>query len=207
MEYNHWAPLGLLGEILPWADNCVELADGKGGRPKARDRYGLPVAKVTFGLKENDKKLIEFGKNKTMEIMWAAGAKEVVQESRFAHLVGAARMSAKAEDGVCDKFGRTWDVENLFVMDGSVMPTQGSANPGLTIQALAARTGGLFDLAGQRCAGGWWEENDGRAGDSEVTIAAGDVLEGRSAYQVSSHSIPVTDLSLADHHCRLLCWK
>jgi len=31
-------------------------------------------------------------------------------------------------------------VPNLFVMDGSVMPTQGSANPGLTIQALAART-------------------------------------------------------------------
>ncbi|HKR25802.1 MAG TPA: GMC oxidoreductase, partial [Acidobacteriaceae bacterium] len=42
--------------------------------------------------------------------------------------------------GVVDKFGRTWDVPNLFVMDGSVMPTQGSANPGLTIQALAART-------------------------------------------------------------------
>ena len=75
-----------------------------------------------------------------MEIMWAAGAKEVVQESRYAHLVGAARMSASPESGVCDKFGRTWDVPNLFVMDGSVMPTQGAANPGLTIQALAART-------------------------------------------------------------------
>jgi choline dehydrogenase-like flavoprotein len=49
-------------------------------------------------------------------------------------------MSATAGMGVCDKFGRTWDVPNLFVMDGSVMPTQGSANPGLTIQALAART-------------------------------------------------------------------
>ena len=49
-------------------------------------------------------------------------------------------MSRRPEDGVCDKFGRTWDVPNLFVMDGSVMPTQGSANPGLTIQALAART-------------------------------------------------------------------
>jgi hypothetical protein len=49
-------------------------------------------------------------------------------------------MSKRPEDGVCDKFGRTWDVPNLFVMDGSVMPTQGSANPGLTIQALAART-------------------------------------------------------------------
>ena len=75
-----------------------------------------------------------------MEVMWAAGATEVVQEARYAHLVGGARMSASSEFGVCDKFGRTWDVDNLFVMDGSVMPTQGSANPGLTIQALAART-------------------------------------------------------------------
>lgn len=140
MNYNHWAPLGLLGEILPWADNRVELADGKGGRPNAKDQYGLPVAKVTFGLKDNDKKMIEFGRKKVEEIMWAAGAVEVVQESRYAHLVGASRMSARPQDGVCDKFGRTWDVPNLFVMDGSVMPTQGSANPGLTIQALAART-------------------------------------------------------------------
>lgn len=133
MDYNHWSPLGLLGEILPWERNRVELA-------QERDSFGLPVAKVTFGLQENDKRMIEFGKNKVIEIMQAAGATEVVQESRFAHLVGAARMSARPEDGVCDKWGRTWDIENLFVMDGSVMPTQGSANPGLTIQALAART-------------------------------------------------------------------
>ena len=135
-DYNHWCALGLLGEILPWADNRVELATGA----NEKDRFGLPVAKVTFSLKENDKHLIEFGKNKVMEIMHAAGAKEVVQESRYAHLVGAARMSATPETGVCDKFGRTWDVDNLLVMDGSVMPTQGSANPGLTIQSLAART-------------------------------------------------------------------
>ena len=136
MDYNHWAPLGLLGEILPWEDNRVELATGS----DEKDRFGLPVAKITFSLRENDKRMIEFGKNKVMEIMHAAGAKEIVQESRYAHLVGAARMSATPDSGVCDKFGRTWDVDNLFVMDGSVMPTQGSANPGLTIQALAART-------------------------------------------------------------------
>ena len=75
-----------------------------------------------------------------MEIMRAAGAHEVVQEERYAHLVGGCRMSDSPDKGVCDKFGRTWDVPNLFVMDGSVFPTQGSANPGLTIQALAART-------------------------------------------------------------------
>ncbi len=136
MDYNHWSALGLLGEILPWEDNRVELAT----EADHRDRFGLPVAKVTFSLKDNDKKMIEAGKKKVMEIMAAASAKEIVQEARYAHLVGGARMSASAETGVCDKFGRTWDVANLFVMDGSVMPTQGSANPGLTIQALAART-------------------------------------------------------------------
>jgi choline dehydrogenase-like flavoprotein len=75
-----------------------------------------------------------------MEVMWAAGAKEVVQEARYAHLVGAARMGNDPETSVVDGFGRTHDIANLFVCDGSVMPTQGSANPGLTVQALAART-------------------------------------------------------------------
>jgi len=133
MDYNHWATLGVLGEILPWEDNRIELAEEK-------DQYGLPVAKVTFNLHDNDKKLIEFGKNKVIEVMFAAGAKQVVQEPRFAHLVGAARMGSDPSTSVVDKFGRTHDIPNLFVCDGSILPTQGSANPGLTIQALAART-------------------------------------------------------------------
>lgn len=86
------------------------------------------------------KKLIEFGKKKVMEVMWAAGAKQVVQESRFAHLVGAARMGNDPSTSVVDKFGRTHDIPDLFLCDGSILPTQGSANPGLTIQAPAART-------------------------------------------------------------------
>jgi choline dehydrogenase-like flavoprotein len=133
MDYNHWASFGVLGEILPWPDNRVTLAE-------ERDEYGLPVAHVTFTLHDNDKKLIEYGKNKVMEIMWAAGAEVVVQESRYAHLVGAARMGDDRRTSVVDGFGRTHDIDNLFICDGSILPTQGSANPGLTIQALAART-------------------------------------------------------------------
>ncbi len=133
MDYNHWAALGLLGEILPWEDNRVELAD-------ETDRHGLRVAKVTFSLHDNDKKLIEFGKNKVMEVMSAAGAEEVVQEPRYAHLIGGARMGSDSRTSVVDSFGRTHDIPNLFICDGSTFPTQGSANPGLTIQALAART-------------------------------------------------------------------
>ena len=133
MDYNHWAALGFLGEILPHKENRVQVVDEK-------DQHGIPITKMTFNLYENDKKLIEFGKNKTMDVMRAAGAQEVVQEARYAHLVGAARMGSDPETSVVDKFGRTHDIANLFICDGSVMPTQGSANPGLTIMCLAART-------------------------------------------------------------------
>jgi choline dehydrogenase-like flavoprotein len=134
MDYNHWAAFGVLGEILPWAENRVTLAK------EEKDRFGIPVAHVSFNLHENDKKLVKFGKEKTEEVMFAAGAHEVVQEARYAHLVGAARMGKDPRTSVVDKFGRTHDIPNLFICDGSIMPTQGSANPGLTIQALAART-------------------------------------------------------------------
>jgi choline dehydrogenase-like flavoprotein len=143
MDYNHWAALGVLGEILPWPDNRVEIADEK-------DEYGIPVPKITFNLHDNDKKLIEFGKTKVKDVMWAAGAEEVVQESRYAHLVGAARMGSDPANSVVDKFGRTHDVGNLFVCDGSILPTQGSANPGLTIQSLAARTADYLISQGEK---------------------------------------------------------
>jgi choline dehydrogenase-like flavoprotein len=143
MDYNHYAALGVLGEILPWPDNQVELAEEK-------DRFGIPVAKVTFNLHENDKKLTAYGVQVTSEVMRAAGAEEVFQEARYAHLVGATRMGADPETSVADKFGRTWDVPNLFVCDGSLMPTQGSANPGLTIQSLAARTADYLISQGEK---------------------------------------------------------
>jgi choline dehydrogenase-like flavoprotein len=133
MDYNHWASLGVLGELLPAAENRVELAEEK-------DRYGLPVAKVTHKLGDNDKKLIKFGLEKVRQIMWAAGAEEVVDEARYAHLIGGARMGDDSSESVVDRFGCTHEINNLFCCDGSILPTQGSANPGLTIQSLAART-------------------------------------------------------------------
>ncbi len=48
-------------------------------------------------------------------------------------------MAARAEHGVVDEEHRVFGMQNLYVADGSVLPTQGSANPALTIMALAAR--------------------------------------------------------------------
>ncbi len=53
-------------------------------------------------------------------------------------------MGTDPAESVIDSSHRVWGVPNLFVCDGSVMPTQGSANPALTVMALASRFAGLL---------------------------------------------------------------
>jgi choline dehydrogenase-like flavoprotein len=57
------------------------------------------------------------------------------------HILGTARMGVSAADGVVDRDGRVFGIPNLFIADGSVFPTQGTANPTATIAALALRLG------------------------------------------------------------------
>ncbi len=131
-DYVHWATLGALCEFLPQPDNRVTLAD-------EQDRHGLPVAHFSYSQCENDKQLVKAATAVMEDLLKAAGAQEVMTIDRYAHLVGGARMAARAEDGVVDRDHRVFGVPNLYVVDGSVMPTQGSANPALTIMSLAAR--------------------------------------------------------------------
>ena len=83
-------------------------------------------------------------------ILKAAGAEEVMTINRYAHLVGGARMAARAEDGVVDSDHRVFGVPKLYIVDGSALPTQGSANPALTIMALAARAAARLIALGRR---------------------------------------------------------
>jgi choline dehydrogenase-like flavoprotein len=141
-DYVHWATLGALCEYLPLPGNRVTLAE-------ETDRHGLPVAHFAYSRCDNDKAL-QKAATATMEaILRAAGASEVITIDRYAHLVGGARMAARAADGVVDADHRVFGLPNLYVVDGSVLPTQGAANPALTIMALAARAADRLD-AGRR---------------------------------------------------------
>jgi choline dehydrogenase-like flavoprotein len=131
-DYVHWACLGALCEFLPRAENRVTLAD-------ETDRLGLPIARFSYSQGENDKQLLGAARKVMENILLGAGASEVITIQRYAHLVGGARMGASEKDGVVDKNGRSFAVPNLYITDGSILPTQGSANPALTIMALAAR--------------------------------------------------------------------
>jgi choline dehydrogenase-like flavoprotein len=131
-DYVRWATIGVLCEFLPLAGNRVTLADEV-------DRHGTPVARFSYSQCDNDRALMRAGTRRMAEILEAAGAEDVVTIDRYAHLVGGCRMGHDETSGVVDRNLRTFAVPNLFITDGSVLPTQGAANPALTIMALAAR--------------------------------------------------------------------
>jgi choline dehydrogenase-like flavoprotein len=55
------------------------------------------------------------------------------------HPLGTARMGVSPEHSVVDPDGKTWEVDELFVADGSIMPTSLGVNPQETIMAMATR--------------------------------------------------------------------
>jgi len=136
-DYNHWTVLGILAELLPQPENRVTLA-------REVDENGVPLAHFNYNLCENDKAVIAFGKRILAEIWDGADAEDTLTIDRYAHLVGGCRMGFLPDDSVVDSTHRVWGVDNLFVVDGSVLPTQGAANPALAIMALADRAAGLL---------------------------------------------------------------
>jgi choline dehydrogenase-like flavoprotein len=133
-KYNHQAGLKIVGEIEPQEQNRVDVADEE-------DQYGLKIPRVTFSYSENDKKLHRHAQAFMSDLLSAAGGYDLWQEDATAHLMGGCRMGHSPEDSVTNADGRTWDIPNLWICDGSLMPTGGGVNPSLTIQALACRIG------------------------------------------------------------------
>ena len=133
-KYNHQVGLKIVGEVLPSEHNRVRLAE-------ETDRFGLPIARVTFSYGENDKKLVDHSLRFMRQSLEAAGVRELwVEEDDTCHLNGTARMGADPRSSVVNADCRSWDIENLWICDGSVFPTVGGVNPSLTIQAIALRT-------------------------------------------------------------------
>jgi choline dehydrogenase-like flavoprotein len=137
-EANHKMNISCFVTQLPLETNRVDLD------PDVKDDWGLPAMRITTQSHPDDIKNMEFFTQKSVEILEAAGAKKVwaspVRDGRGgAHNRGTCRMGNDPKTSVVDKFHRTHDVPNLFVVDGSNFVTGGRNHPTLTIQALAFR--------------------------------------------------------------------
>jgi choline dehydrogenase-like flavoprotein len=137
-EANHRMTISCFVTQMPLESNRVDLD------PEVKDDWGLPAMRITLTSHPDDKKAMEFFRQKSVEVLQAAGATKVwaqpVGDSRGgAHNRGTCRMGNDPKTSVVDKFHKAHDVPNLFIVDGSVFVTGGRNHPTLTIQALAFR--------------------------------------------------------------------
>lgn len=60
-------------------------------------------------------------------------------ETSSQHPLGTARMGPNRRDAVVDGEGRAFDLDGLYVVDGSILPTSLGVNPQLSIMSIATR--------------------------------------------------------------------
>jgi choline dehydrogenase-like flavoprotein len=122
-------------EDLPEEINAVTLD------PELTDSNGIPAPKINYRLSENSQRMMDHGLARGTEALQAAGAFQINPGGRARgtgwHLLGTARMGTDPTKSVVNEWGRSHDVKNLFIIDGSIFVTAGAVNPTTTIQALA----------------------------------------------------------------------
>lgn len=135
-RYPAYVVLSPYGEMLPNSGCYVDLDESR------KDAYGLPVARRTVAYGDNDMKIFRSMTDWAVAIANSAGAEvlSVSPKPQTNHELGGARMGNDPRRSVVDKFCRSHDVPNLYVVDGSVFPSASEKNPTHTIMALAART-------------------------------------------------------------------
>ncbi len=130
------------GEMVPNKDCYSELD------PHVVDQWGIPVLRFNWKWSDHEIKQAEHMQQTFAALIEQMGGKAKPKSGRDAiqrpgeiiHEVGTARMGAKASESVTNQYCQTWDVKNLFLMDGSVLPSNPEKNPTLTILALAWRS-------------------------------------------------------------------
>ena len=133
--YDRTVGVSITGADLPMAENRVSLDSSE------RDRYGLPLPVLNIDDHPNDVAMMNYGLKQASALLRAAGACRTYETPPHpaSQNLGTCRMSVKPDQGVVNGSGRSHDVPNLFVSDGSQFASANLGNPTLTIVALAIR--------------------------------------------------------------------
>lgn len=132
--------IGGFGEMLPDPNNRMTLS------PDQKDKWGLPLIVFDAAYGENEKKMRKDMMNDAVEMLEAAGAKNVHgynDESKNPgigiHEMGTARMGKDPKTSVLNANNQIHTVKNVFNTDGACMTSASCVNPSLTYMALTAR--------------------------------------------------------------------
>jgi len=128
--FNDWLP----------TDNCFVSVD-----EKYKDSYGVPVANIRVGAHARDLEVGEYLAKKAEKVLKEMGAKKISSSISSAPppnlQAGGCRFGNDPKTSVLDKYCQAHEVSNLFVTDGSFMPTGGSVTYTWTIYANSFRVG------------------------------------------------------------------
>ena len=128
--------LASLVEQLPDASNRVTLD------PDKRDVYGVPLPRLSYRIDSYVQDGLAAARAAHDEIFERVGVSEKHHSPEVqgaGHIIGTLRMGADARRSVVNGELRSHDHPNLFVSGSAVFPTSATANPTLTIAALALR--------------------------------------------------------------------
>lgn len=128
------AGISTLLEVLPYEDNFLDLD------PEKTDPDGVPVIRITYDIKENEKRMWDHLLPRIEEILKEMGATEIWSHPIdtnpiMGHDMGGARAGDDPATSVVDRYLLTHEVPNLAIMGGAVLPSGGGFNPTETFQA------------------------------------------------------------------------
>ena len=137
-RYNHMAGIGINGETLPCDANVLVLADEVDafGMRKAADRFRL------FLQRGSAERPCDADHEGDLGSPPAPPTSGCWSASRTRSAPG--RMGMDGDSAVVDPHGRSFEIPNLWISDGSTFPSSLAANPALTIMALALRSAEAF---------------------------------------------------------------
>lgn len=141
--YARTVELRFTGDDLPMTSNRVTLD------PNYVDEYGLPVARITRNFGPAEEKMFDLATREIDRIfaplVQRMGAKAKTSRGNVTlfgdHQLGTCRIGDDPTSSVCDRYCRLHDVQNVFVVDSSFMPTGLGLNPMVTVVANALRVG------------------------------------------------------------------